>query len=100
MNRPAKAGPGSLNEHCSELAVGSAIAGLILLSPVVASLMVIAAEMVIDLVMEARATAVCVVVAGAIGCVLFRKRSSHPEPVSQSGWEPVSDEAAIAPPPM
>jgi hypothetical protein len=82
------------------LAVGSAIAGLILLSPVVAFLMVIAAEMVIDLVMEARATAVCVVVAGAIGCVLFRKRSSHPEPLAQSGWEEVSDEAAIAPPPM
>ena len=100
MNRPAKAEPGSLNEHCSELAVGSAIAGLILLSPVVASLIVIAAEMVIDLVMEARATAVCVVVAGAIGCVLFRKRSSHPEPLAQSGWEEVSDEAAIAPPPM
>ncbi|HEX3522767.1 MAG TPA: hypothetical protein VHT52_11855 [Stellaceae bacterium] len=100
MNRPAKAEPGSLNEHCSELAVGSAIAGLILLSPVVAFLMVIAAEMVIDLVMEARATAVCVVVAGAIGCVLFRKRSSHPEPLAQSGWEEVSDEAAIAPPPM
>jgi hypothetical protein len=92
--------PGSLNEHCSELTVGSAIAGLILLSPVVAFLMVFAGEMVIDLVIEARATAVCVVVAGAIGWVLFRKKSSHPETLPQSGWEQVSGEAAIAPPPM
>jgi len=80
-------------------AVGSAIAALVLLSSAVAFLMVIASEMVIDFLMEARATAVCVVVAGAIGWVLSRKRSSHPEPVPQSGWEQVSDEAAIAPPP-
>ena len=79
---------------------GSAIAALVLLSPIVAFLMVMAAETAIDFLMEARATAICAVVAGVIGWILFRKRSSHPEPLAQSGWEEVSDEAAIAPPPM
>ena len=81
-------------------AVGSAIAALVLLSATVAFLIIIAAEMVIDFTKEAKGTAICAAAAGVIGWVLFRKRSSHPEPVSQSGWEPVSDEAAIAPPPM
>jgi hypothetical protein len=81
-------------------AVRSAIAALVPLSSAVVFLTVIAAEMVIDFLMEARATAVCVVVAGAIGWVLFRKKSSHPETLPQSGWEQVSGEAAIAPPPM
>jgi hypothetical protein len=81
-------------------AVGSAIAALVLLSPAVAFLIIISAEMVIDFTTEAKGTAICAAAAGVIGWVLFRKRSSHPEPVSQSGWEPVSDEAAIAPPPM
>jgi uncharacterized membrane protein len=77
---------------------GSAIAALVLLSPIVAFLMVMAAEMAIDFLMEARATAICAVVAGVIGWVLLRKRSSHPGPVSQSRWEQVSDEATAPPP--
>ena len=71
---------------------------LVLLSPAVAFLIIIAAEMVIDFTMEAKGTAICAAAAGVIGWVLFRKRSSHPEPVSQSGWEQVSDEATAPPP--
>src|SRR3984893_8360241 len=54
-------------------AVGSVITALILLSPVVAFLMVIAAEMLIDLLMMGGTSAVCVVAAGSIGLVLSRK---------------------------
>jgi uncharacterized membrane protein len=77
---------------------GSAIAALVLLSPIVAFLMVMAGETAIDFLMEARATAICAVVAVVIGWVLFRKRSSHAEPVSQLGWEQASDEATAPPP--
>jgi hypothetical protein len=52
---------------------GSAIAALILLSPALAFLMVIAAELVIDFAMEVGAAAVWPVAAGAVGWVLLRK---------------------------
>ena len=81
-------------------AAGSAIVALMLLSPIVAFLVVIAAEILIDLVMEAGVPVICAVTAGAIGWVLFRKMSCHPEPAPQSGPEQVSDEAAVAAPPI
>jgi hypothetical protein len=81
-------------------AVGSVIAALILLSPIIAALMVISAELLIDLLMEARLTAVCIAAAGVIGWVLSRKRSSHPDVAAQSGPEHARDEAAIAVPPV
>jgi protein-S-isoprenylcysteine O-methyltransferase Ste14 len=81
-------------------AAGAAIAALMVLSPVVALLMVITAEMLIDLVIEAGAAAVCTVTAGVIGWVLFRRMSSHPGAAPQSGSEQVSDEAVMAAPPM
>jgi hypothetical protein len=56
-------------------AVGSVIAALILLSPVVAFLIVIIAELVIDFAMEAGTAVDCTIAAGAIGWALFRKRS-------------------------
>jgi hypothetical protein len=59
-------------------AAGSVIVALILLSPIVAFLVVIAAEMLIDLVIEVGAAAVCVVAAGAIGLVLLRKYGWRP----------------------
>jgi hypothetical protein len=78
-------------------AEGSAIAALVLLSPIVAFLMVMAAETAIDFLIG-EGDRNCAVVAGVIGWVLFRKRASHPAPVSQSGWEQVSDEATAPPP--
>jgi hypothetical protein len=78
-------------------AAGSVVAVLILLSPVVAFLMVIAAEMVIDFMIEARATAVCGIAAGAIGWVLYRKFWRHSDaPQLEPEQEP--DQAAIAAP--
>ena len=71
---------------------------LILLSPMIAFLMVLVAEMQIDLLMEAGTAADCTIAAGAIGWVLYRKRSSHPEVARQSEEE--SDEPAIAAQPM
>jgi hypothetical protein len=52
---------------------GSAIAALILLSPALAFLMVIVAELVTDFAMEVGAAAVWSVAAGALGWVLLRK---------------------------
>ena len=75
-------------------AAGSAIVALILLSPIVAFLVVIAAEMLIDLVMEVGVPVVCAVAAAVIGWVLFRRMSSNPELAHQS--EPETDETAIA----
>jgi hypothetical protein len=54
-------------------AVGSATAGLVLLSPIVAFLVFIATEMAIDLVMDAGATVIWPAVAGAMAWVLLRK---------------------------
>jgi hypothetical protein len=57
--------------------VRSVITAFILLSPVVALLMVIAVEMLIDLLMVAGASAVYAVAAAAIGLVLSRKFWQH-----------------------
>ena len=81
-------------------AVGSVITALVLLSPIVAFLMVIAAEMLIDLLMAAGATAVFAVAAGTIGLVLSRKFWRNPEGVLQSESELVSGETSIAAPQM
>jgi len=54
-------------------AFGAVITALILLSPVLAFLMAIAAEMLIDLLMVGGTSAVCAVAAGGIGLVLARK---------------------------
>jgi hypothetical protein len=81
-------------------AVGSVIAALILLSPVVAFLIVIIAELVIDFAMEAGTAVDCTIAAGAIGWALFRKRSAHLVLAPRSGPEEDPDEAAIAAPPM
>jgi predicted signal transduction protein with EAL and GGDEF domain len=70
------------------------VAALILLSPFLAFLMVITAEMLIDLVMEAGVPVVCAVAAAVIGWVLFRRMSRDPELAHQS--EPETDETAIA----
>jgi hypothetical protein len=70
-----------------------------LLSPVLAFLMLIVAEMEIDLLMEAGTSADCTIAAGAIGWVLFRKYGAQPE-VPQSVAEEAPDEAAIAAPPV
>jgi hypothetical protein len=56
----------------------SIIAASVLLSPALAFLMVIAAELVIDFAMEVGAAAVCVVAAGAVGWVLLRKYGGQP----------------------
>jgi len=81
-------------------AVGSVITALILLSPVIAFLMVIAAEMLIDLLMVGGTSAVCVVAAGSIGLVLSRKFWRRPEVVHQVEPELVPGETSIAAAPM
>jgi hypothetical protein len=59
--------------------VGSVIAALILFSPVIAFLMVIVAEMQIDLLMESGTIADCAIAVGAIGWLLCRKFWPQPE---------------------
>lgn len=81
-------------------AVGTVIGAFVPLSPVVAFLLVIAAEMLIDALMEAGVAADCAVAAGAIGWVLYRKRSSHPKVAPHSELEQLCDEPAIAAPPL
>jgi hypothetical protein len=80
-------------------AFGSVFAALILLSPVLAFLMVIAAEMLIDLLMVGGTSAVCAVAAGGIGLVLCRKFWRRPGVLRQSEPElvPVETSAAAAP---
>jgi predicted DNA repair protein MutK len=77
-------------------AVGSVITALILLSPVVAFLMVIAAEMLIDLLMVGGTSAVCVAAAGSIGLVMSRKFWRRSEVVHQAEPELVPGETSIA----
>jgi hypothetical protein len=81
-------------------AFGSAITALILLSPVVAFLMGIAAEMLIDLLMVGGTSAVCALAVGGTGLVLFRKFWRRPEVVHQSEPEPVSGKTSIAAAPI
>ena len=81
-------------------AFGSVITALILLSPVVAFLMVIAAEMLIDLLMVGGTSAVCAVAAAGIGLVLFRKFWRRLNLVHQSEPELVPGDTSIAAAPM
>ena len=60
--------------------VASVIAALILLSPVVAFLTVISAELLIDLLREVRTASIYGAAAGAVAWVLFRKFWPQPEP--------------------
>lgn len=80
--------------------VASVIAGLILLSPVVAFLMVLSAEMLIDLLMETGAIGVCAIAAVSIGRAVFRRMSRHPSVAPQPVTERVYDDGAIAVPPI
>ena len=80
----------------AQLLSTSVSAALILLSPVVAFLMVISAEMLIDSLMETGMTGVCAIAAGASGWVLFRKFWSHPDEAPKSEPKLVSDERIIA----
>jgi len=81
-------------------AFGSLVAALILLSPAIAFLMAIAAEMLIDLLMVGGTSAVCAVVAGGIGLVLSRKYWRRTEVVHQSKPELVPGATSIAAAPM
>ena len=81
-------------------AFGSVIMAFILLSPVVAFLMAIAAEMLIDLLYVRGTSAVCAVVASGIGLVLSRKFWRRPEVVHQSKLEPVPGKTSVAAAPM
>ena len=75
-------------------AFGSVITALILLSPVIAFLMAIAAEMMIDLLRVGGTSAVCAVAAGGIGLILSRKFWRR----HQSKPELVAGETSIAAP--
>ena len=81
-------------------AFGSVITALLLLSPVIAFLMVIAAEMLIDSLIVGGTSAVCAVAAGGIGLVLSRKFWRRREVVHQSKPELVPGETSIAAVPM
>src|SRR5215470_7154602 len=81
-------------------AFGSVITALILFSSVFAFLVVIAAEMLIDLMMVGGTSAVCVVAAGGIGLVLSRKFWRRPEVLHQSEPKLVPGETSIATAPM
>ena len=65
-----------------------------------AFLLIIAAEMLIDLLMEAGTTAVCAVAIGAVGWVLFPRFRQPSGEKPQSGPGVVYDEGAIAAPPI
>jgi hypothetical protein len=75
-------------------AFGSVITALILLSPVFAFLVVIAAEILIDLLIVGGTSTVCAVAAGGIGLVLSRRLWRRPKVVHQP--EPVSGNTSIA----
>ena len=78
----------------------SVAVAVLLVSPAVALLSVIAAEVLIDLLIEAGvATNLCLLTAGAIGWVLLRNRSTHAGRTRQ--WEEEEGEqAAMAIPPI
>jgi hypothetical protein len=78
-------------------AVVSAIAALILLSPILALLAVIAAEVLIDGLMEAGVTGVSAIAIGAIGWVQFR-RIWRSEIAPLSGSKEVCEAPPIAAP--
>ena len=76
--------------------VASMIAGLILLSPIVAFLMIISAEMLIDLLMGAGTTVFYTIAVGAVGRLLVRRFWRPSDSAAQAGPGVVSDETAIA----
>ena len=80
--------------------VWSVVAAVLLVSPVFAFLLIIAAEMLIDLLMEAGTTPVSAIAIGGVGWVLFRRILSQPDLAVQSRPEQEPDEAAIAVPPI
>ena len=97
MNGPGRGGKRDrIVSNVRNWAEASAIVALILLSPIVAFLMVITAEMLIDVVIEARVTAICAAAAGAIGWALFRKNRPRLNVEPQSGQDQVCDEGATA----
>jgi hypothetical protein len=65
--------------NLSNWAVGSSIIVLILLGPIIAFFVVIAAEMLTDVLTKEGMTAVCIVAAGAIGWRLFRPYRAQPD---------------------
>jgi hypothetical protein len=67
-------------------AVGSVVTALLLLSPIVALLMVSAAEMLIDVLIAGGASAVCAVAAGSFGLVLVRKFWRRPAECFKLSW--------------
>ena len=77
--------------------VASIIVALILLSPVIAFLMVIAAEVLIDALMEADVTGVSAIAIGALGWVQFR-RIWRSEIAQLSGSKEVCEASPIAAP--
>ena len=79
-------------------AFGPVITALILLSPVIAFLMAIAAEMMIDLLRVGGTSAVCAFAAAGIGLVLYRKFWRRPQVAHQSKPELVPGETPIAAP--
>jgi predicted lysophospholipase L1 biosynthesis ABC-type transport system permease subunit len=81
-------------------ALGLVITALALLSPVIAFLLIITAEMLIDLLMEGGAIADFVVCAVVVAWVFFRGRSPDPEKAPRPGPERVSEKAVIAAPPI
>jgi hypothetical protein len=81
-------------------AFGSVITALILFSPVFAFLVVIAAEMLIDLLMMGGTSAICLFAAGGIGLVLVRKFWRRPAVVDRAEPELVPGETSIAAAPM
>ena len=78
----------------------SVVAAVLLVSPVLAFLLIIATEMLMDLLMEAGTTAVSAIAIGGVGWVLFRRfwQPSGEKPQSRPGV--VLDEGAIAAPPV
>ena len=77
-------------------ALGSTITALILLSPVLTFLMVIATETLIDLLMVGGTSVICAVAAGGIGLVLYRKFWRRPQVAHQSKPELVPGETSVA----
>jgi hypothetical protein len=53
-------------------AIGSAVMALVLLGPIIAFFVVIAAEMLTDALTKEGVTVVCIVAAGAVGWSVFR----------------------------
>jgi len=80
-------------------AAGSAIAAVILLTPVIFLLVVITVEVLIDFVIEAKVVTVCIAAAFIISWFLFRRRSIRPGMAIQSRSEEETGETAIAAPP-